>query len=179
MSLFEHKECRGHFGDFGLNINRILFVFGMVFAIMLSSVAAQSKSNDRILEMTAKSEEIFVVGKPMPLTITVENISDDLVLVPETCVELDYELTIIDFGGKSPALTEKGRRMNSDMGQSLCRRKNLKLQPGKWKQVVINASALYEMTRKGSYTITVTKSFRPIGGVMTKVQSTPVSVTIE
>ena len=179
MRSFNHREGRRSFASSSLTAIRILFSIAMVYSIIPSSVVALSKSSDTILEMTAKSDGVFGIGKPVFVTIIVENISKAIVLLPETCYEVDYRFTITDVAGKSPALTEKGRKMNTDIGRSLCSRKNVKLQPGKSKQVVINASAIFDMTRKGRYTIFVTKSFRPIDGEMTKVHSNPVTVIIE
>jgi hypothetical protein len=156
----------------------LLFLDNVTGQIVCSSRTAQSVAEQSpavYLSIQPKDQQyIFKSGEQIVLIILLENSTDKMVEFPLTCESLDYKVSVVDGKGDTPPLTANGRRITS-IFEMTCRRTTLRLQPRGNKQVSLNITQIFDLSRPGKYAITLTRYVRSPRGV---VESTPLSIVI-
>jgi len=127
---------------------------------------------------TDEDKKIFKVDETILLSLTVKNNDDIELFILESCVSLDYKLTVKNEHGQLVFLTKEGQRL-TNRGEIMCRNKKFKLEPGKSKQVSINLLSLYDVSAKGKYFISASRSARKSDNSWIRAESNTIQVIIE
>ena len=123
---------------------------------------------------TKKSQYTFHPGEQIVLLITVENTSDVEAELSSSSDTLDNKVSLTDATGNSPPLTAFGKKVTSVFGM-LGPRRALRLRPGASKQVSLDISQMYDLSRPGKYTISISRFVRSPRGT---AKSSPLTIVI-
>lgn len=114
---------------------------------------------------TNNSEDIFNAGEPIALVITVKNTGVVEAELSRSC-DTDNEVSLTDARGNPPPLTVLGKKVTSEFSNP-CPRRALRLQPGESKQIRLDISQIYDLSRPGKYTISISRFVRKPRGTAT------------
>lgn len=140
----------------------------VVPAFILTSTSEQPL----LLELTTfdKRSE-YLSGEAITLEITVKNADKGVLYLPQSCVSVDYRLSVRKQDDKSPSVTPKGEKLTSPY-ETVCSRKRGLLLPGASKRFLLKLTEIYDLSQKGEYRIKVSRSARDQKG-QSKIYTSP------
>jgi hypothetical protein len=138
-----------------------------------AEAVAQSSSVKVSIE-TKNRQYTFDAGEQIALMITVENTGDSEAELSRTCDMFDNEVSLTDSRGDSPPLTAFGKKATSVFGMP-CPRRVLRLRPGASRQINLDISQMYDLSRPGKYTISISRFVRKPRGT---AKSDPLMIVI-
>jgi len=94
--------------------------------------------------------DTFKLGTPIVLKVTIKNVALRPVWIHVTGPEHDYELTVVDDSGKEPSRTDFGKSLLDERSGSAMQ---MPLQPQEEKQVGIDVTKIYQLTKPGVYIV--------------------------
>jgi hypothetical protein len=135
--------------------------------------AGQSSSVQVSIEIKNRLRT-FDPGEPVVLLITLQNTIDVTAELSRSCDTLDNVVELSDANGHSPPLTAVGQNFTS-VFRMPCPRRALILRPGDRKQIDLDISKLYDLSRPGSYRISISRFVRSPRGT---AKSSPLTIRI-
>ncbi|MCI0665423.1 MAG: hypothetical protein L0220_30555, partial [Acidobacteria bacterium] len=119
------------------------------------------------------------LGAPILLSLSIHNVTNNLLYLVESYPEKDYKISILDVNGKTPSLTEWGEHLVRIAGDDY-RRVVKKVAPGQTIHNKIDISKIYHLIPGDTYTITVKRQVFKMGrkDQFTDVLSNTVSVRV-
>ncbi|CAN5691625.1 hypothetical protein BH20ACI4_BH20ACI4_23110 [soil metagenome] len=162
----------------------LIYLSGL--SIKIKTQVQEVKSNienklSQTIELSArfdKDSNLFKIGEPITLILTIENNSDTELYFIESNTSRDYKIDIKNEQGEKVSLTKNGQRLTS-RSTSVWRNKLVKLEPGKARQAKINIAHLYEMSAKGKYYISVSRMARKGESEFIKLESEMIEIVVE
>ena len=138
----------------------------------------ETTADVRLIIRLEKGRLKFKAGEPIRISIILKNASKSTIVVPVSCIELNYTLEVQRKNGDAVSMSAEGKRLSS-IDPSVCRRKTLSLQTDKSIHAELDATLLYDLTKSGQYYISVQRTFRTQAGVLQSAASKPMLITIE
>jgi len=123
---------------------------------------------------TKNRQHTFDPGEQITLVITVENTGNIEAELSRSCDTLDNKVYLTDSSGNKPPMTVLGQKVTSVFDMS-CPRRALRLRPGASKQINLDMSQMYDLSRPGNYTISISRFVRNPRGT---VKSSPLTFVI-
>jgi hypothetical protein len=164
------------------------FVFFLLFSLTMILIAQVQKKElskqskiAQEFQLTAKIEngnDKFKVGEPIQLTLIIENRSDESLYYLDSCVSLDYKFTVKNESNDEVPLTKEGERLTK-RSEVVCRYKMSKLESGKSRQKKINLAHLYDISVKGKYYVSVSRSAQKGESEVIKLESEVIEIIVE
>lgn len=151
-----------------LNSNRF-FVIGILLSLCISTnLIAQTDSRKsknpgkpkpdiEIIAGTENDKRRFKLGESIVITLNVNNNDDSDIYIPQSCVSLDYKLLVKNEQEHLISLTQEGRRL-TNRNEVICSLRKVRIRPGDAAQANLNLSLLYDLSAKGTYYITASRS---------------------
>jgi hypothetical protein len=123
---------------------------------------------------TENRQHAFHPGEQIVLLITVESAGDVEAELSSSSDTLDNKVSLTDATGNSPSLTAFGKKVTSVLGM-LGPRRALRLRPGESKQISLDISQIYDVSRPGKYTVSISRFVRSPRGT---AKSNPLTIVI-
>ena len=143
----------------------------------LASPCAQAvgqASTVKVSIETKNRQHTFHPGEQIALVITVENTGNTEAELSRSCDTFDNKVSLTDSSGDSPPLTTFGKKVTSDFSNP-CPRRALRLQPRASKQVNLDISQIYDLSRPDTYTVSISRFVRSPRGT---AKSSPLTIVI-
>ena len=102
------------------------------------------------IHVAAKEVE---TGAPVDVTVTLENVSQQVVQFVQTAPVFDARFVVLDEKGNEMPLTRGGVRLQQIRGAG-GRRERVRLKPGETMEFVVRANWLYDLSAPDKYTLT-------------------------
>jgi hypothetical protein len=146
--------------------------------LLLAAVVTAAKGNGGpfALIITGPQSQIRS-GSPVPVRITLTNISDREITFSDTNRECDYKIEVIDQSSRTVPETAHKRELVCDGPLVLNRNVLVSLKPGQSTRDEIIVSNLYQMAAPGRYTVMVMRKVPKDMG-QGRVTSNSVTITI-
>jgi uncharacterized repeat protein (TIGR01451 family) len=149
-------------GSYGIFAAAILASAG--FLMSHATVAVAQSSPIKVSIETKDGKHLFNPGEQITLLITVKNTSKVTAELSSSCDTLDNEVSLTDESDNSPPMTALGKKITSVFSMS-CPRRALRLPPGASQQINLDISQMYELSRSGKYTISISRFVRNPRGI--------------
>lgn len=164
----------------------LAIILSLCFITLLIAQTESEKSDNsnvpkQELKITVRNDDgksIYEVGETIVLNLTVKNNDDVELFVLQSCATVDYKLTVKDEYGLAVSLTKEGLR-RTNRSEIFCSYKKVKIESGKSKQDSINLSQLYDMSAKGKYYVSASRSARKGESEVIKLESNIIEIIIE
>lgn len=117
-------------------------------------------------------------GEQVLLGLTITNNTETELFLAQSCVTLDYKFTVKDESGEIIPLTKEGERL-TNRSKLVCSYKRIKLGSGKSRQAKINLAQIYNMSAKGTYYISASRTAGKPSGERTEAKSDVIQVVVK
>ena len=160
-----------------INSYAMLTAVAAILTVYLVSCAEASGQSSpvKVSIQTKNGQHTFRSGEQIVLLITLKNTGAGESALSSSSDSHDNKVSLTDVTGNTPPLTEFGKKATSPMGMPGPRRA-LRLQPGESKQISLDISQIYDLSRPGKYTVSISRFVRsPLRGDVT---SNPLTIEI-